>query len=76
MYFSPLPLMDPLQTNFNHLFVNVVKDTLTEYSYSASVAGLHYMIMDSTYGIEVNTISTYTYDYNLLHGVIFSIYRV
>lgn len=51
--FSHLPMLEPLQTNLNHLFAAVVKDLLTEYSYAASVAGLHYMIVDSVYGIEV-----------------------
>lgn len=45
--------MDPMTTNLNHMLATVIKDLLTEYSYAASVAGLHYVIVDSVYGIEV-----------------------
>ncbi|ODN05282.1 Insulin-degrading enzyme [Orchesella cincta] len=68
--FSPLPLLEPLKTNLNHLFVAVVKDVLTEYSYAAAVAGLHYMIVDSVYGIEV-VVNGYDHKLGLLLNRVF-----
>ena len=38
------------------MMVEAAKDALTEYSYAASVAGLHYQIMESIYGYEVRLI--------------------
>ncbi|CAG7816471.1 unnamed protein product [Allacma fusca] len=50
---SALPLVDPLNSNLNYMMVEAVKDALTEYSYSASVAGLYYQITETIYGHEV-----------------------
>jgi hypothetical protein len=58
--FSPLPLMDPLNCNLNHMLVTMVKDLLTEDSFAASVAGLNYDIVDSVYGLEVHLHSEFS----------------
>ncbi|CAL8128505.1 unnamed protein product [Orchesella dallaii] len=68
--FSPLPLLEPLKANLNHLYVAAVKDVLTEYSYAACVAGLHYNIINSIYGIEI-VVSGYDHKLGLLLNRVF-----
>ncbi|XP_035713273.1 insulin-degrading enzyme [Folsomia candida] len=68
--FSPLPLIEPLNANLNHMLVALIKDLLTEYSYAASVAGLHYVIADSVYGLEI-AINGYDHKIGLLIEKIF-----
>jgi len=48
-------MMDPLNMNLNSLLAAVVKDSLTEYTYPASLAGLNYSIQDTVYGLEVSS---------------------
>lgn len=51
--FSPYAYIDPLHTNMNQMFVGLFKDALNEYSYAAEIAGLHYNLDCSPYGIYV-----------------------
>ncbi|PVD29637.1 hypothetical protein C0Q70_08892 [Pomacea canaliculata] len=48
---SPYAYIDPLHANLCYLFVNLFRDALNEYSYAAEIAGLHYSLDSSPYGI-------------------------
>lgn len=53
-FFSPLANLDPINTNLIYLYVQLIKDYLSEYSYAAELAGLVYFIIDTKYGIKLN----------------------
>ena len=38
-----------------HLFVELLKDSLNEYAYAAEIAGVHYKLENTMYGIFVST---------------------
>ncbi len=46
--------MDPFSTNLAHMFVNLCKDALNEYTYDAELAGLSYELASSVYGLVVS----------------------
>lgn len=48
---SPYAYIDPLHANLCYMFVGLFKDALNEYSYAAEIAGLHYNLDCSAYGI-------------------------
>ncbi|CAH1784511.1 unnamed protein product [Owenia fusiformis] len=48
---SPKTYVDPLHANFTHMFVSLFKDALNEYTYAAELAGLHYSLDSTIYGI-------------------------
>jgi len=48
---SPAAYMDPMSTNLTHMFNVLLKDALTEYTYSAELAGLAYNIHSTIYGL-------------------------
>ena len=52
---SPYAYMDPLSTNLTYMFVNLLKDELTEYTYDAELAGLMYDLHSTIYGLTVST---------------------
>lgn len=52
--FSPLANLDPIHTNLIYIYVQLIKDSLSEYSYAAELAGLIYFIIDTKYGIKLN----------------------
>lgn len=53
---SPLAYSDPLNCNLTHMFVQLFKDHLNEYTYEASVAGLRLGINNTASGISVGFI--------------------
>ncbi|CRK98493.1 CLUMA_CG011850, isoform A, partial [Clunio marinus] len=50
---NPIVYTDPLNCNLTHLFVQLFKDTLTEFLYSAELAGLRLTISNTTNGISM-----------------------
>ena len=55
IYYSPLAYVDPCHCNMAHLFVELLKDSLNEYAYAAEIAGVHYKLENTMYGIFVST---------------------
>ncbi|KAI0220840.1 Insulin-degrading enzyme [Lamellibrachia satsuma] len=51
---SPYAYMDPLSTNLTYMFVNLLKDGLTEYTYDAELAGLMYDLHSTIYGLTMS----------------------
>ena len=50
---SPLSNLTPLMTVMGHLYKELVKDSLSEYSYDAELAGLDYSIAHHSQGLDV-----------------------
>lgn len=50
---NPIVYSDPLNCNLTHLFVQLFKDSLTEFLYSAELAGLRLTISNTTNGISM-----------------------
>ncbi|KAK7485900.1 hypothetical protein BaRGS_00022895, partial [Batillaria attramentaria] len=50
-FISPYAYIDPLHANLSYMFVGLFKDALNEYSYAAEIAGLHYNLDCSPYGV-------------------------
>ncbi|KAK3095847.1 hypothetical protein FSP39_019946 [Pinctada imbricata] len=51
---SPLAYADPVNCNMTYLFVTLFKDALNEYSYDAELAGLHYSLDCTIYGLTLS----------------------
>ena len=49
--------MDPLSANLTAMYVQLIKDSLNEYAYSAGLAGLSWDIASSKYGIIVSKLN-------------------
>lgn len=52
---SPIVYSDPLNCNLTHLFVNLFRDELNEYLYSAELAGLRFDVQNTSYGVSVSS---------------------
>ncbi|KAI4475823.1 hypothetical protein M0802_015013 [Mischocyttarus mexicanus] len=50
-FVSPIAYLDPVNSNSCLMFVQLVRDSLTEYAYTAQLAGLSWEISNSKYGI-------------------------
>lgn len=50
---NPLIYIDPVNVNMTNLFVELLCDSLTEYTYSAELAGLKYNIKPTNYGLNI-----------------------
>ncbi|XP_043685976.1 insulin-degrading enzyme isoform X1 [Vespula pensylvanica] len=50
-FVSPLAYIDPINCNLLYMFVQLIRDSLTEYAYAAHLAGLKWEITNSKYGI-------------------------
>lgn len=50
--FSPKAYLDPLSKNYTHLFTSLLKDSLSEFSYSARLAGISYDMSSNLYGLQ------------------------
>jgi insulysin len=50
---SPLAYVDPLHSNYTRLFVDLLKDSLTEVVYDAELAGMAYTFNNTIYGVDV-----------------------
>lgn len=50
---NPIVYSDPLNCNLTHLFVQLFKDSLTEFLYSAELAGLRLTVSNTTNGISM-----------------------
>ncbi|XP_060069479.1 insulin-degrading enzyme-like [Ylistrum balloti] len=50
---SPLAYSDPTNCNMTNLFVTLFKDALNEYAYDAELAGLHYDLNCTIYGMSL-----------------------
>ncbi|VDO93362.1 unnamed protein product [Soboliphyme baturini] len=51
---SPTAYADPRHAALAQMFVEVVRDSLTEYAYNAELAGLHYRIENGRYGLSLS----------------------
>lgn len=51
---SPFANMDPVSCNLGHMFVQLLQDSFTEYVYPAELAGLHWKLNYTEYGITVS----------------------
>jgi insulysin len=51
---NPLVYLDPVNVNMANLYVELLKDSLTEYSYMAELAGLKYSLNATNYGLSVS----------------------
>lgn len=54
VFYSPLAYLDPLHTNLLHMFAQLFRDALTEYTYAAELAGLTYCLSNTKYGLTVS----------------------
>lgn len=50
---NPIVYSDPLNCNLTHLFVQLLKDSMTEFLYSAELAGLQLSVSNTTNGISM-----------------------
>ncbi len=50
---NPITNIDPKYYNMTSLYIDLLCDSLTEYTYSADMAGLRYSLNQSNYGIQV-----------------------
>lgn len=46
--------VDPIHSNLNSLYVQLVEDSLTEFVYPAQLGGLQYDLSALNYGIQVS----------------------
>lgn len=53
---NPLINLDPINYNMTALFIDLLCDSLTEYTYAADLAGLRYSLNQTNYGIQVKII--------------------
>lgn len=53
-FFSPVAYLDPRNTNLLHMFAQLFRDALTEYSYDAELAGLDYSLNNTKYGLTLS----------------------
>lgn len=51
---NPLVYFDPVNLNMTNLFVELFRDSITEYSYAADLAGLRYGLNPNNYGLSVS----------------------
>lgn len=51
---NPLVYFNPINVNMTAMFVELLLDSITEYLYSAELAGLKYNISGSSYGLNVS----------------------
>lgn len=51
---SPLAYVSPVHCDMAHLFVELLKDSLAEYSYDAEIAELSYKLENTVYGIYLS----------------------
>ncbi|CAH1259207.1 IDE [Branchiostoma lanceolatum] len=49
-FINPVAYADPLNCNLAYMFVQLYRDALTEYAYSAELAGVSYALHNTTYG--------------------------
>lgn len=49
-----MAFLDPLKVNLTNIFVLLVRDVLTEYTYDASLASLKWDVACSKYGLVVS----------------------
>ena len=52
--FSPMGNVDPIHSNMNALYVQLVEDSLMEFVYPAQLGGLQYDLSALNYGIQVD----------------------
>ncbi|KAM3913652.1 insulin-degrading enzyme isoform 1-T1 [Leptodactylus fuscus] len=50
-FFSPFAYVDPLHCNMAYLYLELLKDSLSEYAYAAELAGLNYDLQSTVYGM-------------------------
>ena len=50
---NPIVNIDPKHYNMTALFIDLLYDSLTEYTYAADLAGLRYNLSQTNYGIQV-----------------------
>ncbi|XP_033214183.1 insulin-degrading enzyme isoform X2 [Belonocnema kinseyi] len=62
-FVSPLAYLDPVSCNNTYMFVQLFRDSLTEYAYAADLAGLKWELSNSKYGI---TLAVGGYDHKQL----------
>jgi len=67
---NPLAYFDPVHVNMTNLFVELLRDSLTEYSYAAELAGLKYNINPTNYGLTVS-LTGFSDKMNILLDTIF-----
>ena len=53
-----MAFLDPLKVNLTNVFVLLVRDVLTEYTYDASLASLKWDVACSKYGLVVSLFCT------------------
>ncbi|XP_046746475.1 LOW QUALITY PROTEIN: insulin-degrading enzyme-like [Diprion similis] len=52
-FISPLAYMDPVSRNLAHMFVELFRDSLNEYTYAAELAGVWWSLSHSNYGMTL-----------------------
>jgi insulysin len=52
---NPITTQDPKYSNMTSLFIELLVDSLNEYSYAADLAGLRYNVSKTNYGIQVRS---------------------
>ena len=51
---NPIVYFDPVHLNMTNLFIELLRDALTEFAYNAELAGLKYHVNSSNYGVNVS----------------------
>ncbi|XP_030424790.1 insulin-degrading enzyme isoform X2 [Gopherus evgoodei] len=53
-FFSPFAYVDPLHCNMAYLYLELLRDSLNEYTYAAGLAGLYYCLQNTVYGMYLS----------------------
>lgn len=67
---NPLVYFDPVHLNMTNMFVELFRDSITEFSYAADLAGLRYGLHPNNYGLNV-TLSGFNDKMNVLLEALF-----
>lgn len=51
--FSALPLKSPLNAALNYMLKVTLEDSLNEFAYAATIAGLEFSLTETVYGLQV-----------------------
>jgi len=68
--FSPVAYVGPLTTALNYVFVHLILDSLSEYSFNADLAGFSYGVVNTVYGMDVR-VSGYNDKLDILLNKVF-----
>jgi insulysin len=68
---NPICYFDPVNVNMSNMYIELLKDSLTEVTYSAELAGLKYDISPTNFGINVS-VSGFSDKMDVLLDIVFN----